>query len=172
MLYLSKNILIILLLTLTLQANDKVTYTKVMELGLKQVSSIPAIMKNYVMVEMKNTFSDPVSELNAESANFTTLQKELSLLAVDEQTGQTIVKQQELWHKVELVLAEPITRKGFKKLKTCLLPLRKSIKKMIKTAKEQASGELCNCIFYTGKLSASSQKFASLYMLLKWGGKS
>lgn len=40
---------------------------------------------------------------------------------------------------------------------------------MIRTTKKKLHNETSDCLYYTGKLSAVSQKFASLYMLLKWG---
>ena len=169
MFFLSKRTLIALLMTLSLQANDTKTYTEVMELGLREVSAIPAIMKDYVMVEMKNTFSDPAADLKNEIAHFKSFQKKLSTLAVDDETKKAISRHQAMWKKLEAVLQKPITKERFKELKGYTVPLRASIKKMIRSTKKKLHNETSDCLYYTGKLSAVSQKFASLYMLLKWG---
>ena len=169
MFFLLKRTLIALLLTLSLQANDTKTYTKVMELGLREVSAIPAMMKDYVMVEMKNTFSDPTADLKNEIAYFKSFQEKLSTLATDDETKKAISEHQAMWEKLETVLQKPITKEGFKEVKKYATPLRASIKKMIRSTKEKLHNETSDRLYYTGKLSAVSQKFASLYMLLKWG---
>ncbi len=169
MLPIFKAILLTLLCTFSLQANDKKTYTEVMELGLREVASIPAIMKDYVMVEMKNSFSDPQADLKNEIKKFKSYQEKLSKLAVDEETKKAITSHHAMWVKLEAELKKPITQEEFKELKKYTTPLRMSIKKMIRSAKEKLHNEQGDALYYTGKLSAVSQKFASLYMLLKWG---
>ena len=169
MLHIFKAILLTLLCTFSLQANDKKIYTEVMELGLREVASIPAIMKDYVMVEMKNSFSDPLADLKNEIQKFKSYQETLSKLAVDEETKKAITAHQAMWIKLEAELQKPITQEEFKELKKYTVPLRMSIKKMIRSTKKKLHNETSDCLYYTGKLSAVSQKFASLYMLLKWG---
>ena len=169
MFFLLKRTLIALLLTLSLQANDTKTYTEVMELGLREVASIPAIMKDYVMVEIKNSFSDPQVDLKNEIKKFKSYQETLSKLAIDEETKKAITSHHAMWVKLEAELKKPITQEEFKELKKYTIPLRMSIKKMIRSAKEKLHNEQGDALYYTGKLSAVSQKFASLYMLLKWG---
>jgi hypothetical protein len=169
MLPIFKTIFFTLLLTFSLQANNQKTYIEVMELGLKQITAIPAILKDYVMIEMNNGFSDPKEDFKKEIGHFKSWQEKLSKLAVDAETKKAILWHNVIWKKLETILQEPVTKEGFKKVRKYAVPLGIAIKKMIQSAKEKLHTEQGDALFYTGKLSAVSQKFASLYMLLKWG---
>ena len=164
-----RSLIILCMATLALQAQDKQTSMKVMELGLRQVASIPAIMKNYVMVEIGHKFNDPKAELNKTITQFKALQDELMTLPVDDETKAVLEKHQKMWAALDAELQKSIDHEQFKKLKEYTVPLRLSIKKMIRETKEKIGTERGDALYYTGKLSAVSQKFASLYMLLKWG---
>jgi len=164
-----RSLIILCMATLALQAQDKQTSMKVMELGLRQVASIPAIMKNYVMVEIGHKFNNPQAELDKEIARFKSLQEELMALSVDDETRAVLEKHQKMWEALDAELHKPIDHEQFKALKTYTTPLRKSIKKMIRETKAKVGDDKGEALYYTGKLSAVSQKFASLYMLLKWG---
>ena len=121
MFFLSRRIFIALLMTLSLQANNTKTYTEVMELGLREVSAIPAIMKDYVMVEMKNKFSDPVADLENEIAHFKSFQKKLSALAVDDETKEAISEHQIMWGNSKPYFRNLSQKRGSRSSKDMLL---------------------------------------------------
>jgi hypothetical protein len=74
-----------------------------------------------------------------------------------------------MWQALEILLNKPITKKRFKELKKHTVPLRNSIRKIIRASKQKINSTLGTSIYYAGKLSAASQKFASLYVLLNLG---
>jgi len=164
-----KNFFLMISLTFVIQANSNQQYMNSMELGLKEAAAIPALMKDYIMVEMNSKFNDPSNDLKKEIKRFDNLQKRLLQLTLDTKIKDKIEKHQQMWSELKSVLQKPKTKEGFKEFKKYATPLRESIREMIRESRIKIDSKTCDCVYYTGKLSAISQKFASLYMLLKWG---
>jgi len=151
-------------------AKNNEIYKEIMSLGLKQAALIPSIMKNYVLIELKSNFRDVNAELRKDIDKFSQLQQKLEKIPADKSTKELISNHTSYWEKTKAFLKKTPSKENFTLLKYDHLgPLRESIRKMIRMSKKKADGPLCNCLFFSGKLSAVSQKFASLYMLEKWG---
>ena len=164
-----KSALIIFLLPLFLQANDKNTYLTVVSMGLQQEAYIPMIMKNYLMIEMHNNFNKPHEKLKKEIQYFGLLQERLSKLSLDRETKKVILKHRELWDKLKAVLGREVSKENFLDTRKYSYHLMESLKRLAERLKNKINNRDCNIIYYAGKLSAVSQRLASLYMIRSWG---
>jgi len=159
---------VIFLFPFFLYASNNNNYQKAMIHELRQVSALSIITKDYVMVAMNNTFNNPFKDMQNEILKFNAEQKNLLDLSLDKISHDMIKKDQEQWKEIEAFLKKPITREGILKLRRLMYPLRSSIRKQISGNRKKLHNEQTDTIYYAGKLTAISQEFAGIYLLLKW----
>jgi hypothetical protein len=136
---------------------------------LHQVNALSIITKDYVMVAMHNTFNNPMKDMQKEIDRFNALQKTLLALPLDKASRSSIAKRQERWKEIEAFLKTPINKEGFLKLRKLIYPLRSKMREHISSMRKKIKSEHTDTIYYAGKLTAISQEFAGIYLLLKWG---
>ncbi len=164
-----KTFLIGLVFPFFIYAGTSNTNLEAMIYELHQVSALSVITKDYVMVSMKNTFHNPGKDLQNEIDKFNEAQEKLSALPLDKSAHNIVLQHQERWKEIEQFLKKPINKESFPELRKLIYPLRSSMREQITSMRKKVNNEKTDTIYYAGKLTAISQEFAGIYLLLKWG---
>ena len=167
-----KKMFLVVCFSMFLLANDKEGYREAMIHELHQITALSIITKDYVMVAMNNTFNNPEKDMQKEIARFNNEQTQLLALPLEKALHDSIVKQQEKWEEISAFLQGATTQENFLKLRKLIYPLRSNMRKQIAMFRKKLNSKQTDTIYYAGKLSAISQEFAGIYLLLKWGTNS
>ena len=168
----AKQFLFLLFFPFFLYAGSNSIYQEAMIHELHQVSALSVITKDYVMISMRNTFNNPEQDLQNEIAKFNKAQEKLLALPLDKASHSIITEHQKQWESIVTFLKKPINKERFPKLRKLIYPLRSSLREQISGTRKKLHNTQTDLIYYAGKLTAISQEFAGIYLLLKWGTNS
>jgi len=172
MIYNIRGVLLSMILLMSMSyGGDSSSYAKVVNLGIKEVASFSRMMKNYTMIQMNSSFHDPQKDLDETVAVYGKLCDSLLSLPVDDTIKKSLVECNVLWRDAKHALATKPTKDSMMVLRSKIMPLRKSVRKMIRYAKDKDGTDRTKKLYECGKLCVIPQKLASTYMFLNRADK-
>ena len=164
-----KSILASILLTGVIQAKEINSISEAIDISGKQRMYTQRMLRDYVMIGMKNDYKNPDKDLKKIMDDFQNSLDSLIKFNNDEKTEVALLKVKELWAPVQEELMREPTKENAKRLQEDLEDLlTKSNRAVILFTKQtnEPSGEIINI---SGRQRMLSQRLAALYLLKAWG---
>jgi len=164
-----KYVLVIMVATTSAYAIEINNLSIAIDVAGKQRMFTQRMLKDYIMIGMKNKFENPKEDLKNIMTEFNDHLDELIKFNKDKTTARSLEKVKDLWLPIKEVLKESPKKELAEKMQEDLETLLKQANEATGLFAKQTgkkSGEIINI---AGRQRMLSQRMASLYMMKAWG---